>query len=512
MMRLAQLLEKTGRLHPEKPAVTFRGRTTIWKDFLERARRIGGALQEMGVEPGETVGVLAFNSDRNMIMFFAPFFADAVMAQYNFRWAPREMDMAVEDSDPRVLFVDRAHLDEGRRLLAGHDGITHLVLMDDPGDEDDVVLFDDLAQSGPLSQGSNRANTDLAALFFTGGTTGRSKAVMLSHQNLFINAVGATAEYNFPREQRFLQSAPIFHLAAGSRVYTLTYNAAHAVIVDHFDPGETLALIEKEKINDGLFVPTMVNMLFSHPDFDKYDLSSMTRISYGASPMPEPLLRQVMARMPGVQFYQGYGMTETSPVLCVLPAEAHDLDGPLADKLNSIGPPAAHCEVIVADEEGRELPPGEVGEIMVRGPNVMLGYLGQPEATEAAFVNGWFRTGDGAYVDKDGYLFLVDRVKDMIISGGENIYSNEVENILHEHPAVRDCAVIGLKDEVWGESVHAVITLRTGKSVGEAELIDFCRERIAHYKCPKSVEVIDELPLSGANKILKSQLRDERNT
>ncbi len=511
MIRLVQFLEATARKHPDYPAVTFNGCTSTWGQVFESARRIGGALSEMGVKPGDAVGILAFNSDRHMVMFYAPFYADAVMAQFNYRWAPREMDMAVKDSDPRVLFVDRAHLEEGRRLLAKHEGIRHLVLMDEPDGEDDVVHFDDMAQKGPLSSGSNRANTDVAALFFTGGTTGRSKAVMLSHQNLFINAMGAAVSYDFPRAQRFLQSAPIFHLAAGARIYTLAYAASHAVMMDHFDPRGALELIEKEKINDALLVPTMANMLFNHPDLGEFDLRSLVRISYGAAPMPEPLLREIMAKLPGVEFYQGYGMTETSPVVTVLPPEAHDPDGPLADKLSSIGKPVDHCDVIIGDESGRELPRGEVGEIMLRGPNVMLGYLGLPDVTANSFMNGWLRTGDGAYQDEDGYVFLVDRVKDMIISGGENIYSNEVESILYEHPAIRECAVIGLKDKKWGERVHAVITLRPGKAVTPEDLIEFCRVRIAHYKCPKTVEIIEEMPISGANKVLKSQLRAERN-
>lgn len=510
-IRLAQFVENTARVHPNKPAVTFHGRVTRWAEFYDQVTRIGGALRALGIQPGDSVGVLAFNSDRNMKMFFAPFFADAVMVQFNFRWAPREFDMAVEDSDPRILFVDRPHLEEGRRLRDKFPSIRHLVLMDDPGEEADVLQFDDLAQHPDPSTVSNRGDNDVAALFFTGGTTGRSKVVMLSHQNLFINAMGAAGSYNLPPHQRFLQSAPIFHLAAGSRVYTLTYNASHAILMDHFEPKEALALIEREQVNDALLVPTMVNMIFNHPEFDQFDLSSVVRISYGAAPMPEPLLRQVMKTLPGVEFYQGYGMTECSPVVCILKPEAHDPDGPLAGKLASIGTPVDHCKVIVADEDGNEVPRGTVGEIRVQGPNVMLGYRGQPELTEAALGSGWYRTGDGAYMDEDGYVFLVDRIKDMIITGGENVFSNEVESIIYEHPAVRECAVIGLKDEKWGETVHAVISLKPGQSVAERDLIDFCRDRIAHYKCPKSVEIIDALPMSGANKILKSELRAARN-
>jgi acyl-CoA synthetase (AMP-forming)/AMP-acid ligase II len=281
----------------------------------------------------------------------------------------------------------------------------------------------------------------------------------------------------------------------------------HSIMMAKFTPERALEYIQKYRITDALLVPTMLNMMFNVPNFADYDLSSLKRICYGAAPMPEPLVRRFMAEMPDLQAYQGYGMTEASPLVTVLAEEAHDPDGPLADKLTSIGQPVYHCEVRIVDENDNDVPNGEVGELVVRGPNIMKGYWNQPELTAEAKRGGWYHTGDAGRMDDDGYIFLVDRVKDMIVSGGENVYSAEVESVLHDHPAVKECAVIGIPSEKWGEAVHALITLKDGQSFNEADIIAFCQERIAHYKCPKAVEVIDAMPLSGVNKILKTELR-----
>jgi long-chain acyl-CoA synthetase len=251
-----------------------------------------------------------------------------------------------------------------------------------------------------------------------------------------------------------------------------------------------------------------LNHMLNHPRFSDFDLSSLKQVNYGASPMPQALLRQAMERMPGVRFYQGYGMTEASPLLTVLEPDDHVLEGPEAGRLSSVGRTVYHAEIRIVDTEDREVPPGTVGELVARGPNIMKGYWNLPELTAEALRGGWYHTGDAGYEDEDGYIFLVDRIKDMIVTGGENVYSVEVENAIYRHLAVKDCAVFGVPDKEWGEAVHAVVTLKPDASTSEAELIAHCRALIAGYKCPKSVEIRDEpMPLSGANKILKSELR-----
>ena len=354
---------------------------------------------------------------------------------------------------------------------------------------------------------SNRCGNDLAALFYTGGTTGRSKGVMLSHANLYANAKGSVVNYQMPAGQSFLTSAPIFHLAAGGRVYALAAANNHAVVMQKFDPIEAQRLIESEHINDAMLVPSMMNMIFNAPDFGEFDLRSLRRITYGAAPMSLGLLKRVMAALPHVDFYQGYGATETGPLISTLHPDVHDPNGPLVCKLASVGRPATHLDVRVVAPDGSTCATGEIGEVTVRGPNVMQGYWNMPEKTAEALVDGWYHTGDGGYFDADGYLFLVDRIKDMIITGGENVYCAEVENVISDHPAIKDCALIGIPDEQWGEAVHAVLVLMDGQSLSARELIDHCKTRIASYKCPKSVSYIDKMPLSAANKVLKTELR-----
>jgi long-chain acyl-CoA synthetase len=278
--------------------------------------------------------------------------------------------------------------------------------------------------------------------------------------------------------------------------------------LQRFDPAAVLRCFQDEGVTLALLVPTMINMLVQHPGIENYDLSKLGKLMYGASPMPEAVARRAMQLLPKVRFVQGYGQTECAPILTLLTPEFHVLEGPNAGRMTSVGHPVPSCEASVRDENDAECPPGVVGEVCGRGPNVMLGYWKQPELTAHTLRNGWLHTGDGGYIDADGFLYIVDRMKDMIVSGGENVYSAEVEDALHRHPAVAECAVIGVPDETWGERVHAVVRLRAGESADAKALIAHCHQRIAGYKCPRSVAFVAEpLPLSGAGKILKTELR-----
>lgn len=504
---LTDLLESVAATCPDDPAVTFLGRTQSWSDFAQRAQRQGAALRGLGVQAGERVAVLAMNSARFMEAFYGPFYADAVLVSLNYRWALPEMIQCMEDCMPVVLMVDENHIEDARALHRACPFCKHLIYIGEGETPEGFFDYETFLDSGGTPRSSNRRGDDLAALFYTGGTTGRSKGVMLSHANLYANAKGSVESYKMPAGQSFLTSAPIFHLAAGGRVYALAAANNHAVVMQRFDPQDAQRLIESHQINDAMLVPSMMNMIFNAPDFGAFDLSSLRRITYGAAPMSLGLLRRVMAALPDVDFYQGYGATETGPLISTLPPAVHDPDGPLCDKLGSVGLPAAHCNVEVVAPDGSICPPGVVGEVTVRGPNVMLGYWNMPDKTKEALLNGWYHTGDGGYFDADGYLFLVDRIKDMIISGGENVYSAEVENALSAHPAVKDCAVIGVPHKNWGEAVHAVVVLMEGQQVSAEQLVAHCRTLIAGYKCPKSCSFIDKLPLSPANKVLKTELR-----
>jgi long-chain acyl-CoA synthetase len=341
-----------------------------------------------------------------------------------------------------------------------------------------------------------------------GGTTGRSKGVMLSHRNLLASARNSLAQSNEEVFACYLHVAPMFHLADFFATQVAFLLGGANAIVRGFTPEAAARAITKFQVTNVLLVPTMIQMFVDQPGFDKFDLSSLRRISYGASPISEAVLDRAMAALPHVEFLQGYGMTELSPVATVLPWKDHTGEGRAKGRHRSGGRPAPMVEVRIVDPLGKPLPPRTVGEIVVRGDIVMLGYWEQPEETKKAIVDGWMHTGDGGYMDEDAYVYIVDRMKDMIVTGGENVYSAEVENCVAQHPAVAQCAVIGIPDDRWGEAVHAVVMRKPGAAVTETEIIEFCKARIAGYKCPSSVKIQDEmLPLSGAGKILKRELR-----
>jgi long-chain acyl-CoA synthetase len=384
------------------------------------------------------------------------------------------------------------------------------------GDEtpEGMINYDDVVSKGSHMQESvdqEMEDDDLAGLFYTGGTTGRAKGVMLSHKNVMSNAINALIAISFTSQERWLHAAPMFHLADVGAIFALTMLGASHVFIPMFNPLHVLQAIQNEKVTVTLLVPTMVNAVLNHPDVDKYDLSSLRRLAYGASPMPVELLKQGLQKW-GQIFIQGYGMTETAPGLTALDTEDHFLDGTPEQmrRLSSCGKEVLGVEVRVVNIEGEDVHPGEIGEIIARGPNVMLGYWRMPEATAAAIVEGWMHTGDLATIDEENYIYIVDRVKDMIISGGENIYSVEVENALYTHPAVLEAAVIGIPHDVWGEAVHVVVVCKPGMSVTSEELIAHARTQVAGYKIPRSIEFSpDALPKSGAGKILKRDLRDK---
>jgi long-chain acyl-CoA synthetase len=306
----------------------------------------------------------------------------------------------------------------------------------------------------------------------------------------------------------FLHAAPMFHLADGFYCMMAATLGCTNVIVPAFEPGLVMQTLQDEGITSALLVPTMINMVVNHPELPNYDLSRLRSLLYGASPMPEAVILKAMKVIPHVEFYQAYGQTESSPVITVMGPEYHTTSGPKAGKLTGAGRAVAGIELAILDDDENVLPVGEVGEVCIKGDNVMLGYWNLPDVTADALKGGWLHTGDGGRLDEEGMLFIVDRVKDMIVSGGENVYSAETEQAIYAHPAVAECAVIGIPHESWGEQVHAIVVLKAAQSLTENELMDHCKTLIAGYKCPRSVQFRDEpLPLSGAGKILKKDLR-----
>ena len=505
-MRFTSSLSRAVQTRRGFPGSIYGDRIRTWGEIGNRVARAAGALQGLGVGPSDRVAILALNSDTYLEMLYAIAWAGAVSVPLNTRWAEAELDYALTDCAADVLLVDENYVEVAGRLKTAR-GLGDLLWMGNgPTPEGMRDLEALIAASAPVEDACGSGD-DLCSVCYTGGTTGRSRGVMLSNTNLVCAMVNWIASLHFSDEIVFMHSAGFFHLAGTIPAFALTMAGGTNVCLPKFDAELGFRTIQTHGVNYCLLVPTMVNMMLNHPKVDDYDLSSLRYIEYGAAPISESVLAAALKRLPDCTFIQGYGMTECTALALSIPWRYHfdRADGP--SKRLATGRASYGMEVRIIGPEGDTLAPGEAGEIALRGPQIMLGYLNQPEATRAAFVDGWYRTGDGGIMDEDGFVTLTDRVKDMIISGGENVYSKEVENAIQGHPAVRDVAVIGIPSAEWGETVHAVVVLRDGHALTLDDLAAHCRARISGYKVPRSMETMAELPLSAAGKVMKPELR-----
>lgn len=516
-MILNQALRRAVRYFPDNAATIFDGRKQNYRELWMRARALSKALDELGVRRNDRVAIYMLNCPQFLEAVYACFEIGAVIVPLNTRLAADELVFIINDAECVAFISDETLQPLAASFKPRIEGVNRYIAIGGSGEFDDYetlvaprINYQPDNQPEPLSN-ENQSEDDLAGLFYTSGTTGTPKGVMLSHRNLWMNAMHTLAARAPEPKAVFLHAAPMFHLATFPAVINNTLNGGAHAILPKFDLKVLMEIIERDRVTSTVLVPTMINFLINHPDIGKHDLSSLRLITYGASPMPVELLKQAMKAFPSVEFFQGYGQSESSPLLTVLKPEDHITEGPerITRRLASCGRAVIGVEVEVVDENGAPVSQGEVGEVAARGPNVMLGYWKRPEETATTLRRGWLHTGDMATVDEDGYIYLVDRKKDMIISGGENVYSTEVENVVYQHPAIREAAVIGVPDEKWGETVKAIVTLKDGASLNENELIEFCASRLADYKVPKSVEIrADELPKSGTGKILKKELRE----
>jgi long-chain acyl-CoA synthetase len=486
---LAWPLERSRRVHGAASAVIDGDRELTYGALADRVSRLGGALDALAIPHGARVGVLAANSLAHLECWLAVPAYGRVIVDLNFRLSPAELRFMAEDAGLEIVFADAERLH-----LASSLGCPAIAL----SDEYERLLEGD-AVPPPGSNGDA-----LAAISYTGGTTGTPKGVMLSHENLLANARHNLIATGHRRTDRWLHVCPMFHVAGTANVQACTWVGATQVILPRFEPGAVVRAIAEQRITHTVLVPTMLAMLLDRPGSDQADLSSLRHVQYAASPISPDLQRRVLARL-DCDVAQFYGMTEAAPTVAHCTPEDHRHGG---ERLASMGAPVVGVQVEVRRIDGQTCEPGEIGEVWVRGPNVMLGYWNRPDATAAALQDGWYRTGDAARMDHDGYLYMVDRLKDMIITGGENVYSVEVEAALADHDAVVEAAVFGVPDTRWGEAVHAVVTVPAGVPVTTMELERHCRERIAGFKVPRSMELTTEpLPKSGAGKILKHRLR-----
>ena len=507
-MGITQSIKRLEQQNPRGCATVFGTRTRFWDEFVQRVPRLASGLHSLGAARGDRVAVLALNSDSYLEFYAGIPWADAVVVPLNTRWSAPENIYALNDSGASFLLIDDAFVPMANAILAEARSVREVIYVGDAFAPAGMTPYEDLIERSAPIPDAARTGGDLAGIFYTGGTTGFPKGVMLSHSSLWASAAAASTFLPNTPDAVALHATPMFHMASFGSVMIALLTGARHVIIPRFDPGLVLEAIERNKVTTVSLVPTMVRMLLAHPSLPTTNLSSLRHLVYGASPMPEALLREAMRALPGCQFCQAYGQTELSPVATVLAPEYHTFEGPKGGKLASAGRVSPCCEVQVVDPGGSEVPRGRVGEIRVRGLNAMLGYWNKPEETAATLQDGWVHTGDAGWMDNEGFLYVVDRVKDMIISGGENVYTAEVENACISHPAVSQCAVIGIPDDYWGEAVHAIVILKDGQQVTTDELIAHCHRLIAGYKCPRNIEFRTEpFPLSGVGKVLKRELR-----
>ncbi len=492
------------REQPNAVALDFNNRTTTYGELDTRTSQVAQGLIAAGAAPGARVGYLGKNVDRYFEVLLGAFKARAVIVGVNWRLAPPEIAYVLNDAGCEILFVGKEFYGAVEKILIDCPGLKAVIAMDDGHElwaayepwRDAQPAKDPLLPVAP--------DDDVIQLY-TSGTTGHPKGVQLTSANYMavFSCLGNSPLGTYEPDDVVLIAMPFFHVA-GVNIGLLTLaQGARGVVLGDIDPAEILRLIETKKVSYAFLVPAVILFLLQHPKSASMDFSALKNISYGASPISDDVLLRAQ-QVFGCDFLQVYGLTETTGGGTFLAPEDHD---PARGKLRSCGKPAPGHEIRVVDDAGQTLPMGEVGEILIKAPNVMKGYWNRDEATRGAIRDSWFHTGDAGFFDADGYLYIHDRVKDMIVSGGENIYPAEVENALFGHPGVADAAVIGVPDERWGEAVKAIVVKKEGANPHPAEIIAWARERIAGYKLPKSVDFVEIIPRNPSGKVLRRELR-----
>jgi long-chain acyl-CoA synthetase len=507
--RVEQFPDKVAIIDVTAEGTRYRG---TFADHLDRLLRLVNSMPSvLGVEPGDRFAVLAMNSHEYLELYHAAMFGAGIINPLNMRLSPSELAYVLNDSGSRVVFTDPVFaplLDQARAAGATVEKV--VIIGGESGDgkagsAGGTVGYEDLLSLGKPVMPPEPEEGDAAVLMYTGGTTGFPKGALLEQRAEVLNVYHVLSVIGAPEARRFLFQSPMFHAALVAGVLGIPASGATSVTIPLFDPSLVLKVVEDQQIDTTMVVPVMLSLLEQVVGFSPDRLQSLRQLVYGAAPIAEAVITRWLEMLPETEFYQGYGMTEAASVLTFLGPEEHRRGGPL---LTAAGRPLFGIDLRINDSLGNALPQGEAGEVCARGGNLMLRYWRKPKETKAVMQDGWYRTGDMGFIDREGFLHLTDRMKDMIVTGGENVYSVEVENAMASHPAVEEVAVIGIPSDTWGEAVHAVVVLKKGMQVTADELIEYVRQILAGFKVPKSVEFHDgPLPLSGAFKPLKRELR-----
>ena len=491
---------------PHITALRFADRSISYEELHRRCNRLSNALFKLA-KPGARVAILSENCLEYVDCYYGVPGAGMALVLLNYRLTPRELVYILNDSAPEVLITEPKYLATLKQVLPQLERQPARILIGDT--EPEWLNYDAFVESAASTAPALRPQeTDLCWLLYTSGTTGLPKGAMLSHRNLMAAVLNSLSGWERSKEDVCLFTFPLFHVA-GYVMPVYHLQTLPVVLLRNFDTETMLRSIEEFGVTSTAMAPTMIAMLLDDARATQYDLSSLRRIGYGASSMPVTVLRRASERWPNVDFSTGFGMTELAGNVMFMGPEDHRRAAIDAPKLlRSVGRQLPLARVRVIDELNQDCPPGVPGEIIIKGDQVLMGYWNNPEATANSFIDGWFRSGDIGEWDENGYLYVVDRKKDMILTGGENVYPREVEEVLYQHPAISEVAVAGRPDQTWGEAVIAFVVLREGKTTSADELIGFCREQIASYKKPRHVVFIDTLPKNASGKVLKRELRD----
>ena len=510
---LGEIVARNARKFPDNEILVFGENRITCGQLDERVNRLANAMLSLGVGKGDKVGTLLANCIEQVEIFFAAAKIGAVNVPLNIRLSSTEIAYILSNSDTKILFAGTGFLDMVEKIQGDLPLIQEIVAVNPKSGTPHRNYEDVLAAGGPIRPEVCLNDEDDAFIIYTSGTTGKAKGAVLSHQNLTVQAMTLNYENALsiprnpglppPSQKKSLSIVPLFHVA-GITSTIKTMLAMIPVVVKDYDPVVLLSTIEKERITEIFLVPAMWQMIINHPDFKKYDVTSLRIASYGTAPTPNPLKVRILEAFPNAELSESFGQTEMSPTTTKMRHQD------ALRKEGSTGLPVFNTEVRVVDDDMNDVPVGAVGEAVYRGPCMFKGYYKNPEANKEAFQGGWFHSGDLVRRDEDGFLYVVDRKKDMIISGGENIYSAEVEEVLYAHPGILETAVVGIPDPKWGETVKAFAVLKPGKETTADEIIGFCKKSLAGYKCPKYIDFIKSLPRNAAGKVLKKELRNRQ--
>ena len=506
----ADIIYRNALLYPDQEAFVCGDTRITFSEFNARVNSLIHALHKMGVKKGDVLGILSWSCLGFVEVYGAAMKGGFIASPFNTRLKEAELEYIINYSEANTLFIGPELLEMANSLRPRLPEVKNYISLESSAP--DMAAHDDLLKSRSGQEPDEQIDEDdPVCIIYTSGTTGVPRGALYTQGRFIEDSKTLVIDMGLQPGHKRVQITPLFHIAGNTHFRSSLYSGGCNIIVKFFDAAKTLQIIQVEQATHMDFVPTHLAAMLNLPDLDKYDISSMKFLWYGASPMPLEVLKKGM-KVFGPIFAQGYGQSESGPAISHLSKEDHNvLDKPEAEqkKLMSAGRPHVGVQVRIVDEKDNDVQPGEVGEIIVQSKHIMVEYWHKPDETRANIVNGWLHTGDMGYYDEEGYIYIVDRKKDMIISGGENVYPREVEEILYQHPAVMEVAVIGIPDPYWIERVHAIVATKRGLSTTAEELITFCKKHIAGYKAPKSVELVDSLPKNPAGKILKRELREK---